>query len=117
MPVYGIDFPDIDDLAARLSQALETRLYRQSSPMLGTWYLDADLQALLGLIQEGRLDPKTAPSNRFELEANDPEPGYTTPEVARGGDYLLRVAVPPEAEPEIEARLQRAGLSFRRLQG
>jgi len=54
MAVYGFWAKRIDELAEALSQVLEIRLYRQFSPMIGTWYTDEDLCAIVQARKEGK---------------------------------------------------------------
>jgi len=114
MPVYGLEGPSIEHVAASLSEALETVLYRQQSPMIGPWYTNLDLQAVLPELASGQsMISEDGPN--LELVLNDPEPGYTGPEFPGGGDLLLRVDGSAEEIANIEEQLHLGGLHFQRL--
>jgi hypothetical protein len=112
MATYGFWAIEIDDLADSLSQALGIRLYRQFSPMIGTWYTDTDLSTLIK--QHKDIEEVTAAdyAHTFELVLNDSEPGYRPPEFPCESECILRVEADRDACAEIEEKLRQAGLRF-----
>jgi hypothetical protein len=116
MAVYGFWATGIEELAEALSQVLEIRLYRQFSPMIGTWYTDEDLCTIVRALKEGKEVEGIQSSARFQLVLNDPEPGYTAPDFPGGGDFILRVRADLDELVEIEEKLCKSGLQFNLLQ-
>jgi hypothetical protein len=116
MAVYGFWATRIEELAEALSQVLEIRLYRQFSPMIGTWYTDEDPDTIVLALKEGKEVTGIESSGRFELVLNDPEPGYMAPHFPGGGDCILRVTADLDELVEIEEKLRKSGLQFNLLQ-
>ena len=114
MPVYALEATGIDELADSLSEALGIKFYLCQSPMIGRWYTNMDVQAALAQLRNGQ-QIEGADGPILELVLNDPEPGYTGPEFAAGGKFLLRLDSSPDEIARIEAQLGQAGIPLTRL--
>jgi hypothetical protein len=114
MPVYGLEGTSIEGVAESLSEVLQIPLFPQRSPMIGPWYTNLDLQAVLPELASGQSMLSEDGPNP-ELVLNDPEPGYTGPEFPGGGDLLLRVDGSAEEIANVEEQLHLGGLHFQRL--
>ncbi|UCC87601.1 MAG: hypothetical protein JSV81_22545 [Anaerolineales bacterium] len=115
MATYSFWTIRIDELAETLSQVLGIRLYRQYSPMIGTWYTDINLATFVKALKEGKEVSPTDYSHTLELVLNEPARGVRPPEFSGRVECSLRVEADPDAYAEIEEKLRQSGLRFRLL--
>jgi len=108
MSTIGFISSDIDDLAAKLESALSVRLWRQMSPMIGTWYSDIDMSTLVESLRTGQ--PTAPVAERYQLVLNDPEPGRGPRDVDGPFGCILRVS--GSAATGVAELLARSGLAF-----
>lgn len=89
--ILGFSHDSIELLAQNLIQLLDIKLYKQMSPMIGTWFSSDDIGSLMKAMRNKEPIVVQVPSIHYELMANDAEPGYTSPTFPEGGEYLLYI--------------------------
>jgi hypothetical protein len=112
MATYGFTGMTIEETAQAIEQAAGVKLYQQNSPMIGPWYTDADLSALVQALRAGKPADASAAPESYQLILNDPEPGYMAPEFPGGYTSLLTFSGSPDERMSLEEKLRKAGLRF-----
>jgi len=121
--IYGFETTNIDHLVEALAPILKCRLYSHLSPMIGPWYSSHDLDSVGKMFREGGVDKAGEAVSKLEAQGipnveivlNDLDPYRGGPEFPNGGFYLLKVSANPEIVYEIEERLSKSDLEFKKL--
>ncbi|MFC1884678.1 hypothetical protein ACFL2O_07900 [Thermodesulfobacteriota bacterium] len=121
--IYGFDTTHIEHLLETLEPVLKCRLYSHISPMIGPWYSSHDLDSVQEMLREGHIDEAEQVAAKIEAHGipnveivlNDPDPYRGGPEFPNGFVYLLKVSANPEMVNEIDDRLSKSDLEFKKL--